>query len=48
MYLYRPILGSPHFWQTDKALLDWSTIHQCPKLACVGVSTRAHRIYGLS
>ena len=19
MYLYRPVLGSPHFWQTDKA-----------------------------
>ena len=28
MYLYRPILGSPHFWQADKTLVDWSTIHQ--------------------
>ena len=36
MYLYRPILGSPHFWQTDKALVDWSTIRQRPKLACRG------------
>jgi hypothetical protein len=42
MYLYRPVLGSPHFWQTDKAprflkprLFDWSTIHQRPK---IGVS----------
>ena len=49
MYLYRPILGSPHFWQTDKALVDWSTIHQRPKLACRGgLTTRAHRVYALS
>jgi hypothetical protein len=43
MYLYRPVLGSPHFWQTDKAppflkprLLDRSTIHQRSKLAYRG------------
>jgi hypothetical protein len=34
MYLYWPVLGFPHFWQIDEALLDWSTIHQRPRLAC--------------
>src|SRR5258708_20226075 len=39
MYLYRPVLGSPHFWQADKPprflkprLLDLSTIHHRQQL----------------
>jgi len=49
MYLYRPILGSPHFWQTDKALVDWSTIHQQRQnWRVAGVDNTGATVYGLS